>query len=217
MVDRYGYGGRAEVKCALVVLLHGVGATGRDLVGLGRSWRAVLPRVAVACPDAPYPFDYGQPGRQWFSLADITAEDRANRVRAARSGFDRVVADVAAERGFADRPDRVALLGFSQGAVMALDALASGRAPWAGVVSVSGRLATGGTTPIPRRPVLLLHGTADPVIPAAESERAAATLAGLGADVRLSLLPGAGHAVTAEGAMLAGAFLAMILDQEGRK
>ena len=200
---------------SLVVLLHGVGATGSDLAPLGTVWNAALPRTVFVSPDAPEPFDGGRRLRQWFSLTDVTAENRPARVAAGRAGFDRLLEQILGRYGFADRLHRVALVGFSQGSTVALDVVASGRWPVAAVVGLSGRLATPPPLdPSTNTPVLLVHGAGDPVVPVAETFQAAATLRGLGVEVTSEVLPGVGHEIAARAAALAGAFLADVLNSD---
>lgn len=194
---------------SLIILLHGVGARGADLASLGLSWRATLPDTAVVAPDAPFPFDQGGAGRQWFSVNGVTEANRPSRITDARPAFDATIAALIAEHGLTVRPERVAFVGFSQGAIMALDALASGRWPAAAVVAFAGRLASPRPlAPAMATPVLLLHGAADRVIPADESAVAERQLRGLGVAVTREVLPGVGHAITPQGAAAAGAFLA---------
>ena len=196
---------------SLVILLHGVGATGRDLAPLGSGLTPALPNTTFVAPDAPFSFDQG-PGWQWFSLDGITAADRPQRVAAARSAFDFLLTGVIDTHGLTNRLDRVALVGFSQGAIMALDAVASGRWPVGAVVGFSGRLAS----PLPlepakQTPVLVVHGADDPVIVPEETEHAATVLAGLGVSVESHILAGVGHVVAPEGLSLAAQFLARTL------
>lgn len=196
---------------SLVILLHGVGSNGRDLAPLAGFWRDQLPNTAFASPDAPDPFDHG-PGYQWFSITEVTEAARPHRVEAARAAFDRTLRAIVDAHGFADRPDRVAFVGFSQGSMMALDAVASGRWTPAAVVAFSGRLAS--PLPLaPARPVplLLVHGAADPVIPASETVQAAATLTALGYPVESHVLPGLPHTISNEGVAMAGRHLAKAL------
>jgi phospholipase/carboxylesterase len=194
---------------ALVIFLHGVGSRGADLAALADLWRSQLPDTAFAAPDAPFAFDQGGPGRQWFSVRGVTEADRAQRVADAREAFDQTIRAIIEMHGLAGRLERVALVGFSQGSIMALDAVASGRWPVGAVVAFSGRLAS----PKPLAPatgtkVLLVHGDADPVIPAQESAQAEATLQTAGIDARQQRLRGLGHTISAEGAAIAGNFLA---------
>lgn len=195
----------------LVILLHGVGSNGNDLAGLGTHWASALPGVSFASPDAPFHFEHGA-GYQWFSLAGITPDNRPARVADAREAFDRELKSILELHKMTDKLDQVVLVGFSQGSIMALDALVSGRWPVAGIVAFSGRLASPlPLTPALETPVLLIHGQADSVIPPEESETAAATLGELGVKARLDVEPGSGHTISAQGARLAAAFIAQCL------
>jgi len=196
---------------SLIIMLHGVGSSGNDLVPLGQGWRPELPDTAFAAPDAPFPFEHGA-GYQWFSIAGVTEGNRPERVARARAAFDAVLLRLMADHGLADRPQRVVLVGFSQGSIMALDALASGRWPVAGVVAFSGRLSSPlPLTPSPGVPVLLIHGEQDSVINPLETQRAAASLQKLGVAAQAVILPGLGHSVSKEGVARAGDFIAQAL------
>lgn len=181
---------------SLIILLHGVGSSGDDLLPLAEAWKHLLPDSEFASPNAPTHSDFGQ-GYQWFSVVGVTEENRPRRIQAARAAFDDTLAQVMAARGIARQPEKVVLVGFSQGATMALDAIASGRWPVAGVVAFSGRLAT----PLPlrpaaRTPVLLLHGGQDDVIPASESPLAARLLTAVGMRATAKIFPGLGHTLS---------------------
>lgn len=195
----------------LVVFLHGVGATGASLAPLARVWADVLPGAAFAAPDGPYPFDQGGAGRQWFSVAGVTSGNRADRIVAARPAFDSVLERLIADHGLSDHLDRVAFVGFSQGTIMALDALVSGRWRPGAVVGFSGRLASPKPWRSTTTPVMLIHGSADRVMPIAESQAAATALAELGAPVETFWDAGRGHELSANGAAAAGRFLANTL------
>ena len=200
---------------SLVVLLHGVGSSGSDLAPLGAAWRQALPETTFVAPDAPLPFGQG-PGRQWFSVANITEANRPERVAAARAAFDRTLAEIIAAHGLTGHLDRVALVGFSQGAIMALDAVASGRWPVAAVVALAGRLATPPPlTPAKGTRALLIHGAADPVIAAAESSRAGAILRDHSVAAVVHILAGVGHTISREGASLAETFLTETFNRPG--
>ncbi|MGY9015845.1 MAG: alpha/beta hydrolase, partial [Rhodospirillales bacterium] len=58
----------------LVLLLHGVGADGNDLIGLAPYFQKVLPKALFVSPDAPFSYDMAPFGRQWFSLQERTPE-----------------------------------------------------------------------------------------------------------------------------------------------
>ena len=196
---------------ALVIFLHGVGSNGDDLAGLGQHWAGLLPDVAFASPNAPYPFEHAM-GYQWFSLTGITPENRPARVRGARAAFDETLQQLMAQHGMANAWDKVILVGFSQGSIMALDALAQGRHPLAGVVAFSGRLSfDGALTPASHTPALLIHGKADGVIPYSESESAAQRLQAAGVTVEARFEAATGHTISSQGAMQAAAFIAQCL------
>lgn len=196
---------------ALAIFLHGVGSNGADLAGLGQHWASLLPDVAFAAPDAPFPFEHAM-GYQWFSLTGITPENRPARVRAARATFDQTLQQLMAQHGMADAWDKVILVGFSQGSIMALDALASGRYPLAGVVAFSGRLSFDGIpAPQPFASAMIVHGKADDVIPFSESESAAQRLQAAGVHVEAHYEAATGHTISAQGAMQAAAYIAQCL------
>lgn len=195
------------MKTGLIILLHGVGSSGDDLVHLGDIWLEMLPGTIVVTPDAPFAFDAG-PGRQWFSISGVTPENRPERIRLSRTAFDATLQDLVDHHGFSEKLEQVALAGFSQGAIMALDALASGRWPVRAVVSFAGRLATPGPLAPPAgSAALLIHGEADQVIPAAESRSAAVLLRDHGVEVESHIEPDVDHTISAEGALLAADFL----------
>ena len=195
----------------LIILLHGVGSSGATMAPLGAAWQAAMPDTDVAAPDAPFGFDHGA-GWQWFSLVGITPANRPERIVAARESFDRMLAAILTEHGLAGRLDEVVLAGFSQGAIMALDAVASGRWPVAAVVGFSGRLATPvPLTPAAQTPVMLIHGDADGAIPVAESVSAEAMLLAAGVAAKLHVLRGVGHTISPDGAAIAGRFIAEVL------
>ncbi|MDH7786530.1 phospholipase/carboxylesterase [Ochrobactrum sp. 19YEA23] len=197
---------------SLVIFLHGVGSRGGDLASLGEFWADALPGAAFAAPDAPFAFDQGGSGHQWFSVSGVTSANRPQRIVEARAVFDETLTRIIAEHGFADKLDRVALVGFSQGAIMSLDALVSGRWPIAAVVAFSGRLASPEPfTPTLATQALLVHGSIDTVIPASESEGANARLVGIGVNSTCHILRGVGHTISSEGAVMAATFLRSVL------
>lgn len=204
-----------QTPTSLVILLHGVGSSGDDIGALADHLAPALPGAVFACPDAPEPFDRGGPGRQWFSVAGVTPANRPTRIADARAGFDQTIGEIITAAGFASRLDRVAFVGFSQGSIMALDAVASGRWPVAAVVAFSGRLASPSPlAPAPHTRCLLVHGSADMVIPAGETLAAAEHLTALGLAVEHIIEPGEGHSISANGLGRAIAFLTQTLGKE---
>lgn len=200
------------MSTSLVIFLHGVGSRGADLAPLGDLWRTMIDGAVFTAPDAPFGFDQGGTGRQWFSVRGVTEENRQARIEAARADFDRVVGGLVEAHGFSERLERVALVGFSQGSIMALDALASGRWPVGAIVAFSGRLASPEPfTPSPVTRTLLVHGAADPVMPVDLAVDAEIRLGNVGVAVKRLTLPGVGHTISAEGAAAAAAFLKGVL------
>ncbi len=197
---------------SLVILLHGVHADGDDLATLADMLRPALPGADFAAPDAPFPTPFGF---QWFSLDGATPGNRPQRVAEARAAFDAVINGIVELHGLGANLRHVALVGFPHGAIMALDALATGRWPVAGVVAFSGRVDSAPPyAPSRQTPALLVHGDADDVISWKESSFAEEALTGLGVSTRLHVLAGVDHCITPEGADLAANFLAPLLSEE---
>ena len=200
----------SAASTALFILLHGVGSNGRDMAPLGDALRSVVPGAAFAAPNAPTALGSG--GFQWFSIAGITDANRPARITAARPAFDAIIAGLVKQQGFESRLDRVFLIGFSQGSMMLLDAVASGRWPVAGAIAFSGRLASERPlAPATSTRLLLVHGDADPVVPVRETIAAAQTLENLGVPVESHVLPGLGHTISNHGLNVATAFITATL------
>ncbi|MCC7275164.1 MAG: alpha/beta fold hydrolase [Alphaproteobacteria bacterium] len=192
----------------IVLLLHGLGADGDDLIGLAPYLAQALPHAAFAAPNAPFPCDMAPYGYQWFSLQDRSPAMMLAGVQAAAPLLDAYVDDLLARHGLGD--DRLAFVGFSQGTMMSLHvAPRRGRAA-AGVVGFSGALLAGerlAEEVRSRPPVLLVHGDADPVVPFQAMATAAAALDAVGVAVATERRPGVGHSIDEAGLRLATAFL----------
>lgn len=192
----------------LVVLLHGLGADGNDLIGLAPAWAPLLPDAEFLAPDAPFPCDMAPFGRQWFTFQTRTPETLLAGARAAAPIIDAFLDDALAARNLDDA--QLALVGFSQGTMMALHVgLRRARAP-AAILGYSGTLI--GAERLKdeiraRPPVLLVHGDADPVVPVQALPHAAAALEEAGVAVTQLLRPGLGHGIDEEGLRRGGAFL----------
>lgn len=187
----------------LVIFLHGIGASGAQLMPLATSWRARLPNARFAAPDAPMHHRYGH---QWFSTEGNPLDPA--KVMAARKAFDGLINDVVGREGFAESHDRVAFVGVSQGAIVALDAVASGRWKVGALVSFAGFLPPQTISPVSKStPILLVHGQADTTIPAAASTLAASQLRAAGFRVELDIEPAVGHTISSAGAQKALSFL----------
>lgn len=184
---------------ALVVLMHGVGSNARDLMPLADIWSESLPDVAFTSLDGTDPFDGGFGGRQWFSLRDVTPGNREARVSAA---YPALRSMLEAELAHWQVPfGRLALVGFSQGSIMAMHHVATSAEGAAGVVAYSGRLASA-ITAQNGTPLTLIHGEDDEVIPVQELEDAADAFNNAGYTIDAYALPGIGHTINADGVAL---------------
>ncbi|MEM7119758.1 MAG: alpha/beta fold hydrolase [Pseudomonadota bacterium] len=201
----------------LVVLLHGWGADGNDLIGLAPALQPTLPQARFVSPNAPDPCDQNPMGRQWYSFADERPEKlKAGYERAAGMINDFVDAELA--RLTLD-DSRLALIGFSQGAMMALYVALRRARPCAGVVGYSGMMidAEGLDSELKARPpVLLAHGDADPVVPVQSLQEAVGVLATHDISAQWHVSQGVGHGID-PGALEAGAaFLKTAFNEAAR-
>lgn len=201
---------------SMVVLLHGYGSNGADLMGLVPYWRAALPDTVFMAPNAPEICPGAPGGHQWWSLTDLGRESRAAGVRQAAP---RVNAFIDMHRTAYDLPNsKVALVGFSQGTMMALHVGPRRPEALAGIVGYSGMLADAEalhTDLKTRPPVLLVHGDADPMVPFAAMGQAQAEFNRLGFEVSTHTSRGLGHSIDEAGLRLGGDFLARVLNAVG--
>ncbi len=192
----------------LVVLLHGLGADGNDLIGLAPYWAPLLPDAEFLSPDAPFPCDMAPYGRQWFSVQNRTPETALAGARAAAPILDAFLDDALAKRGL--EAPQLALVGFSQGAMMSLFVGPRRPAAPAAIVAYSGALIAPQLLATEMRgkpPILVVHGDADPVVPPSMLPAAVAALKNYGIAVEELLRPGLGHGIDEEGLARGGAFL----------
>ncbi len=176
----------------LMLLFHGVGADAADLVPLGQRLARAYPQACIVSVQAPQRCDFGR-GRQWFSVRDI---DEAGRVRRVAEALPEFAARVRQwQRDSGAGVAQTALVGFSQGAIMALETTRHEPALAGRVIALAGRFAELPQRPAPRTTLHLLHGMRDAVIPASLTRAAAEHLVAIGADVTADLLPGLGHGI----------------------
>jgi phospholipase/carboxylesterase len=198
----------------LVVFLHGYGADGNDLIDIGRSWQQILPDTAFVSPHAPHPCGQSPMGREWFPL---TMRDPSERWTGVNSAAPVLNAFLDAELARHALPrSALALVGFSQGTMMALHVgLRRAVAP-AAIVGYSGMLVTPETKAgldtfaaeiKSRPPVFLVHGDQDPLIPVQALLHAAQGLASLDVPTQWHISPGVGHGIDQEGLRQGGEFL----------
>jgi phospholipase/carboxylesterase len=178
----------------LFLFFHGVGSNAEDLRGICSGIAAKHPQAWVVSVQSPDPSDLGR-GWQWFSVRGVTAENRPLRVAATMPRFAQAIATWQRQTGL--DADRTTLVGFSQGAIMALEATQLPQRVAGRVVAMAGRFAATPQRAPQGTRIHLLHVQEDGVVPAQASIEAHAQLAALHADVSLDLLPGLGHGIDA--------------------
>lgn len=192
----------------IVVLLHGYGSDGNDLIALAQYFQAELPNALCVAPNAPHPCDINPAGYQWFPLDLDRDLSRLDGAASARPSIQTFLEDLWAETGLTAAD--TFLVGFSQGAMMALDVgLRLDPQPF-GIVSFSGALIgpehlqneLGG-----KPPVVLVHGSDDEVVPTESSQIADAHLRQWGILSAIHIDHGSGHAIAQDGLMFALAFV----------
>ena len=191
-----------------MVLCHGYGADGNDLIGLAPYWQRLLPTAAFVAPNASEPCAGAPTGYQWFPISRLDPHEMRHGVESA-AGMLNDFLDCELKR-YGLEPDRLALVGFSQGAMMVLHVGLSRAIKPVSIVGFSGMLATeppdlGMDAP----PILLVHGDADPTIPVVALFDAASRLGAVGATVQWHVSQGVGHAIDEAGILLAGHHLAL--------
>jgi phospholipase/carboxylesterase len=196
----------------LVILLHGLGADGNDLIGLAPYWARLLPTAEFLSPNAPFPCDMAPYGYQWFSVQDRSPAAVLAGVRAAAPFLDAFIDTGLAERGLDDGD--LALVGFSQGTMMSLFVGLRRAKPAAGILGFSGRLLAPEllASELRSRPrTLLVHGTGDPLVPYESLAAAEAALTEAGVPVETLTCPGIGHSIDDNGLRRGGSFLKEVL------
>lgn len=197
----FGPASKAPPK-QLVVLCHGLGADSHDLIDLGSAWQHACPDAIFASVDAPFSHDSGF-GRQWWSVADRSPTVVEAGVRTAAPYLH---AYIDSELTRLSLPaNAYAIMGFSQGAMMALfTGLRRPTAPRA-ILAFSGALVGPGSLRAElanRAPVLLVHGEADDAVPVSRSHEAEATLKAIGVPVDAHYIPRLGHGIDDTGIAL---------------
>lgn len=196
---------------SIVVFVHGYGADGADLLGLADPLAPHLPDTVFFAPDAPDTVP-GMPfGRQWFPIPrfDGSTEEQAEQgLVAAAEDLNAFLDARLAEEGLP--PEALALVGFSQGAMMSLHVAPRRASPIAAVVAISGRLLQPDRL-VPetevRPPVLLIHGDSDDVVPFDSMAEAGNALVGAGFETYAHVMKGTGHGIAPDGLSVALAFL----------
>lgn len=202
---------RSGTRDAVVLMLHGYGADGQDLIGLADVMAEHLQNVEFRAPNAPERNAVNPMGYQWFPIPHMDGSTQEQREASFASSVEILNAyldELMAETGLA--PERIALLGFSQGTMMSLHVAPRRERPVACVVGFSGMLLAPERLPDEARtkpPVLLAHGTEDPMVPFERMEEAKRGLEAAGLSVSAVACPGIPHAIAPEGMVEALRFL----------
>ena len=197
----------------LVVLLHGYGADGNDLIGLAPLFAQLMPDVVFHAPNAPHPCEGNPFGYQWFGISRLDPAIALAGVQSAAPALDAFLDDTMAAHGLDE--SKTVLLGFSQGTMMALHVGLRRRKQLAGIIGFSGMLAGAELLQSQvkhKPPVLLIHGDADEMLPHTLTQRAAQALQGAGLEVGLHIAQGVGHSIDDTGLQLAARFLLNVFD-----
>jgi phospholipase/carboxylesterase len=181
---------REGAASPLYIYLHGRGGSGLAMAQVADRFAQVYPQAAHLIPEGFESSDEAAEGRQWFSIRGITEENRLERVTAALPALVDFIRDAQAHFGVT--PLATALVGFSQGAILALEAAQAYSALVGRVVAIAGRYAKLPDTP-PEAVIHLVHGKEDAVVPARHSVEAATRLVALCGDVTADIVPGITH------------------------
>ena len=197
---------------ALVILLHGYGSNGDDLIPLAIDWRGALPGAAFVAPDAPEPCPGAPDGYQWWGITSLDRTALTAGVARAAPVLDAFIDAELARHNLTE--DRLALVGFSQGTMMALHVGPRRARRLAGIVGYSGMLADQAdlaASTQTKPPVLLIHGDADDMVPLVAMYEAEAALTREGFAVETHVSRGLGHGIDPTGVNLGGRFLTKVL------
>jgi phospholipase/carboxylesterase len=208
---------RSGTAKQLIVLLHGLGADGNDLIELGEQWRDWLPDAAFVAPHAPDPCSNVPMGREWFPLTLTDPREFWSGVTYAAPKLDAFLDRELAR--YSLPASQLGLVGFSQGAMMALHiGLRREPAP-AAIIGYSGLLVLeGGQGPESlqraarsKPPILLVHGGRDDVVPVEMFLVSKEALGAAGIPCQWHLTADLAHGIDEEGVRQGGLFLAQAL------
>ncbi len=202
-------GGKAR---SVVVLLHGYGSNGDDMISLAPLVQPLLPETEFVAPNAPSRIPNMAEAYQWWPIRSFSMEERSAGAIAAAPAID---AFLTKELGRLDLDDdRLLLIGFSQGTMMALHVGLRRETAVAGVIGYSGMLVAAERLAAEirsRPPILLVHGTDDDVVPFGSLAEAEQEMKGVGLDVETHVSPGVGHTVGPDGLSAGGVFARRVL------
>ncbi len=195
----------------LVIMLHGLGADGKDLIGLAPYFAGSLPDTLFLSPDAPFPCDMAPYGRQWFSLQSWAHDAILQGIQEASPILDHFIDKALKKHGLDD--SNLALVGFSQGTMMSLYTGPRRKNTIAGILGYSGALVWEqeiDSAKLNKPPVCLIHGDADNVVPLLAYNKAREMLEKSGFKVTGGVTKGLMHSIDEDGIETGAAFLKQV-------
>ncbi|MEO6215933.1 MAG: dienelactone hydrolase family protein [Sphingomonas sp.] len=192
---------------ALVILVHGYGSDGDDLISLARMLQPALPHAAFVAPNAPSQIPRMVAAHQWWPIETFSVSERSAGAAAAAPALEAFITRELEEADLSS--NRLLLVGFSQGTMMALHVGLRRTEAVAGIVGISGMLVAPERLDLEirsRPPVLLIHGTEDDVVPFRSMDLASTALTAAGVAVETHISPCVGHSVGQDGLAAATAF-----------
>ncbi|WP_299371088.1 dienelactone hydrolase family protein [uncultured Kiloniella sp.] len=196
----------------LIIMLHGLGADGQDLIGLAPFFANALPHAAIVSPDAHQPCDMAPMGRQWFSLM---SRDRDLILDGIQKAAPVVQAFIDQEMAHYNLPpERVFLMGFSQGAMMAYHVGFRQKSPFAGMMCYSGMLVAPDLLKdelSSKCPVLAIHGDKDEVVPPEALPAAVQAMTEHDITVYQEMISELGHGIDENGIRMGVGFVTELL------
>jgi phospholipase/carboxylesterase len=193
----------------IVLFLHGYGANGEDLLGIGKHWQDSLPHTLFIAPNAPYPHPYLSNGFMWFDFKDvnnITPEDIKEGLIKTRPIIQNYLKTLSQRYGVP--LSKIIPVGFSQGAMIALDLLAfepeiKAVIDYAGIYYPLNNCIENAAS----KKALLVHGTDDTIVPYHHMPEAQKALANQGIHVTPIRCAELGHSIDALGIAAGETFL----------
>ncbi len=196
----------------LVILLHGLGSNGQDLISLAPFFARGLPDAVFISPDAPFACDMAPSGYpnsfQWFSLQDRDPNVMLSGIRVASPIIEDFISEQLKRFGLG--ADKLALSGFSQGTMMSLYTAPRYKEQIAGVLGYSGALIWGqdvAAADLHKMPIHLIHGEADDVVPVEAWHSANQILKASGFEVSGHTTANLPHSIDEEGIQQGASFL----------
>ena len=189
---------------SLVIFLHGWGSNGNDLIQIAHHWQSLLPNTSFYAPDGPEECDIDPIGRQWFSLNDMSNISMRNGVE--KAGKDLVSYIENLKNNFMLNFEKIMLVGFSQGAMLALHLGII--QPFSGILAYSGALVSNPTNVLQHElNVFLIHGALDDRVSPDNLHLASEKLKKIGANVKTHISPDTGHSIDTKGLQLGSDFI----------